>query len=570
MNDSPMTRAGALIATAIALHLVPGHGYAAPSARPAAARTKGPPAPRLLTDEGGARLIVDGRPFLILGGELGNSGASTLASAKPALAKLGAMNGNTVLLPVSWELVEPSEGQFSFHLIGQLLAEARSRKLRVILLWFGSWKNGMSSYVPAWVKADQRRFPRAEVKGGRGVEALSVFAETNRDADARAFAALMRHVRAIDERHRTVIMVQVENEVAMIDEAADRGAAAAAAFLAGPPAELVQRLTANRSNLEPWLAAAWKKKGFIGSGSWEEIFGKGPATEELFMAWHYARYVDAVTRAGKAGYALPMFVNAALNRPGKRPGEYPSAGPLPHLFDVWKAGAPSIELLAPDIYLPDFAAWCTAYARPGNPLFIPEARNEVDAAVNAFFAVGQGAIGFSPFAIESAGPAAATALTDAYAILGQVAPMLDANRASGGDGSRSTAGVLVTKDQPTAKVVVGDYVLSARHDYTWQWSSPARAENTWPTAGGMVVALARDEFIVAGNGIIVTFEPQPATRGDPGDPIVGIDRIDEGRIANGRFIVTRRLNGDETHQGRHLRLPLGAAGVQRVKLYRYR
>jgi len=58
------------------------------------------------------------------------------------------------------------------------------------------------------------------------------------------------------------------------------------------------------------------------------------------MAWHYARYADALAVAGKAAYSPPMYVNAALNRMGKAPGEYPSGGPLPHLLDVWKAGAP--------------------------------------------------------------------------------------------------------------------------------------------------------------------------------------------------------------------------------------
>ena len=192
--------------------------------------------PRLVTDAGGTtRLFVDGKPFIALGGELGNSNASHLAVAKPLFAKLAAMKLNTVLVPVSWELVEPAEGKFSFGLVGDLIREARRHKLRVVLLWFGSWKNGMSSYVPAWVKTNPDRFPRAEVKGGRRVEALSAFAPANMQADARAFTELMRHVRAVDGRDHTVIMVQVENEVAMIDESADRSAAARAAFAAPVP-----------------------------------------------------------------------------------------------------------------------------------------------------------------------------------------------------------------------------------------------------------------------------------------------------------------------------------------------
>jgi len=499
---------------------------------------------RLVTDEQGrTRLYAGGRPLLLLGGELGNSSASSLAFAKPLLAKLPTLGLNTVLLPVSWELIEPDEGKLAFGLVGDLVREARRNRLHVVLLWFGSWKNGMSSTAPAWVKRDQKRFPRAEVSPGHGVEALSAFSEANRDTDARAFAALLRYIREIDERDRTVVMVQVENEVAMIDSAADHGPAAAAAFRAPVPAEL---LPAGPSGAARPAA------------SWEEVYGKGPATEERFMAWHYARYVDVVARAGKAEYALPMFVNAALNRPGHRPGQYPSGGPLPHLYDVWKAGAPSIDLLAPDIYFPDFAAWCERYRRPGNALLIPEARNGPESAVHAFYAFGQQAIGFSPFSVETMAEGAGVALKQAYELIGELAPFLLAERAR-------TAGALLDREAPRSELALGSYLLRLAHDYTWEWSSPARNDPTWPHAAALVVALADDEYLVAGNGVIVTFAP--AT---PGDPIAGIERIDEGRIRDGKFVVTRRLNGDETHQGRHLRLPAGSFGLQRVKLYRYR
>src|SRR6476646_209180 len=217
-----------------------------------------PEIPRLVTDAAGAtRLLVDGKPFIALGGELGNSYASSLAVAKPLFAKLAAMKLNTVLVPVSWELVEPVEGKYSFDLVGDLVREARRQKLHVVLLWFGSWKNGMSSYVPAWIKSSPERFPRAEVASGRRVEALSAFAPANTQADARVFTELMRYLRGVDGRDHTVIMVQVENEVAMIDEVADRSAAAKAAFAAPVPKELLARF--------PGKAA----------GTWEQVFGRG-------------------------------------------------------------------------------------------------------------------------------------------------------------------------------------------------------------------------------------------------------------------------------------------------------
>lgn len=519
---------------------------------------KGPSAPHLVTEAGRTGLYVGGRPLLMLAGELGNSAASTVASVRPVFPRLAALGLNTVLVPVSWELVEPEEGKFRFDLVTGIVREARRHQLRLVLLWFGSWKNSMSSYVPAWVKADQKRFPRAEIKGGRGVEALSAFAPANQEADSRAFAALMRHLRQIDRREQTVVMVQVENEVGMLEEPADQSAAARAAFNGPVPKELVEWLTARKGRLEPALGSAWQSNGSKTSGSWEQLFGKGSATEELFMAWHLARYVDAVTRAGKAVYPLPMFVNAALNRPGRLPGQYPSGGPLPHLYDIWKAGAPTVDFLAPDIYLPSFVEWSDAYARPGNPLFVPEAKNDPDAAAHAFYSVGRGALGFSPFAIETAPEATTAALSRAYRLLGAIAPALQKSHLG-------SEGVLLHKERSTAKVKLGDYVLVFSHDYTFEWASAARLEPTWPRAGGLAIALAPDEFLIAGNGVIVTFAPAAS-----GEPMAGLERVDEGEYQNGKFVVTRRLNGDETHQGRHVRIPMGTTGLQRVKLYRYR
>ena len=320
-----------------------------------------PGIPHLRRQGTATQLVVDGKPFLIRGGELGNSSASNATYLQPFWPRFAELKLNTLLVPVYWELVEPEEGRFDFSLVDQLIAQARDSRMRLVLLWFGSWKNSMSCYAPAWVKRDSRRFPRAAILDGTPQEILSPFSAANRDADARAFAALLKHLRETDGESHVVLMIQVENEIGMIPTARDHSAEAERAFAAAVPAELMRSLAAQKDRLAPELRRAWLDAGGSTAGAWSEVFGAGPAAAEIFMAWHFARYTEAVAAAGKKEYPLPMFVNAALIRPGHQPGQYPSAGPLPHLADVWRAGAPSVDFLAPDVYFTNFAEWTRRY-----------------------------------------------------------------------------------------------------------------------------------------------------------------------------------------------------------------
>jgi beta-galactosidase GanA len=510
-----------------------------------------------------SRLIVDGKPFLVLGGELRNSSSSSLDYMKPIWPRLAGMHLNTVLTPVSWELIEPEEGKFDFKLVDGLIHDARASNLHLVFLWFGSWKNSMSSYAPVWVKTNQSRFPRSQKSDGAGIEILSPFNETNWKTDARAFAALMQHIRQVDKKH-TVIMVQVENEIGMIPEARDHSAAANQAFAQPVPKELMDYLQAHKETLIPEFREVWAKTGFKTSGTWEEVFGAGIGTEEIFMAWWFARYTDQVAASGKAAYPLPMYVNAALIRPNFKPGQYPSAGPLPHLLDVWRAGAPRIDFLSPDIYFPNFAEWCGKYHRSGNPLFIPEALRDT---ANPFYAFGQcDAMGFSPFAIDDPPPAPGANEPSArqpdfgrcYEVLSQLAPLILENQGKG-----TMAGVLLDETNQTQKIHLGDFTLNVSHDYTWAGSRDPHP-SPWPRFGGLVICMGPGEYLVAGSGLIVTFASDSTS-----DPIAGIESIEEGWFANGHWIAGRRLNGDENHQGRHLRLVPGQIGIQLVKLYRY-
>lgn len=461
------------------------------------------------------QLIVDGQPFLILGGELGNSSASSRAYMQPYWAKLQAMNLNTVLAPVYWELIEPAEGRFDFATVDGLIEDARTHDMRLVLLWFGTWKNSTSSYVPAWVKRDPARFPRTIGAGGKAQEIISASSAEARDADAKAFAALMRHLKASDGDRHTVLMVQVENEVGFLPFAKEGGT------------------------------------------------GADPLADERAMATAYARYVEAVAAAGKREYALPMFVNGAQGRPGVTPGDYPSGGPLAHLSKEWRQGAPSIDFIAPDIYFSNFAGIVDGYVASGNPLFIPEANRPSDTriAANALRSIGhRDAIGFSPFAIEDASEAEAGRIAGLYAMLGGIAPLvLDAQAEGRIAGFANPVSFDGTVDEAPLVETLGATRFTATTIDPWT----DRAKQDPSAHGAVLIWLGGEDYLLAGQGVTLTVEPAD------GRGRLGFEQVEEGRYEDGQWIAGRRLNGDQTHQGRHVRLPPGEFGMQRFRVYRY-
>ncbi len=508
--------------------------------------------PRLVRDENRVQFVVDGRPMLIIGGELHNSSSSSLDYMEPIWQRMVDLNFNAVITPLSWELIEPTEGNFDFSLVDGLILGARRHGLRLIFLWFGSWKNGMSSYLPLWVKGDYQRFPRVEIHNGETVEVLSTLAESNWQADARAFAALMRHIREFDGRDHTVLMMQIENEVGVLEDSRDRSEAADRAFTSAVPKALTDSLVAHREDLVPEVRKHWENGGFKTQGSWEEVFGDGPATDEIFMAWHYARYIDHVAAAGKEQYDIPMYVNAWLGGPPAKPGDYPSGGPLPHVMDIWLAGAPHVDLLAPDIYASNFADWCLRYTQRGNPLFIPEMRRDATGARSVFYAFGEhAALGTSPFAVDSIEDPAESPLSASYRVLQQMAPLILRHQGEG-----DMVGFLLDKDQPSVIRKLGGYELEISLDSIFSYHAEVGA--------GLIIAIGPDEFVGAGSGFRVAFKPLT-----PGPAKAGIGYVEEGSYRDGRWIPGRRLNGDENDQGRRWRAVGREPGITRCRVYRF-
>lgn len=520
--------------------------------------------PRLEKQGTATRLIVQGKPMLVIGGELGNSSSSSAKYMEPHWQRLRQMHLNTVLTPVSWELIEPSEGRFVWDSVDSLIKSARANDLKLVLLWFGAWKNSMSTYVPAWVKRDQTRFPRAQLPSGQAVEILSAFSNDTLNADVKAFKALLEHLKKIDSNDNTVLMVQVENEIGMLPIAREYGAEANRLFQEQVPSAVIARLQQPIDSRSE-LLQTWKEHGSKTQGNWTTVFGEGDAAAEAFTAWHYALFAEKLAAAGKSVYPLPLYVNAALNRFNKAPGEYPSGGPLPHLLDVWKAAAPSLDLLAPDIYFPSFVDLAARFKRPDNPLFIPEANNadRAEVAANAFFAFGKlDAIGFGPFSIESIDEKP-TALASAYEVLEQLSPAI---LAAQGLGKMSGFKPRVLEDETVIDMPVSETIGDYRFTVTFVDTQSPRATQNTASHGGLIIQTGPEDYLIAGQGLIVTMRGA----GD-GPPLAGIDSAWEGTFdASGAWVPGRLLNGDQTHQGRHIRLAPGKFQIQRVRLYRYR
>ena len=502
--------------------------------------------PELVTRAGRAMLRVDGEPYLVLGAQVNNS--SSWPAALPQVWRaVGRLGGNTVSFPIAWEQIEPQEGKFDFSFLDRLLVEAREHEQRLILLWFATWKNNGPNYAPEWVKLDNARFPRLVDAKGKVLNSLSPHAAATLAADQRAFAALMRHLREQDPRH-IVIMVQVENGPGTYGSVRDFGPAAQKLFAGPVPAALVSARGAK-------------------AGSWSQVFGKD--ADEFFHAWYVARYIGEVAAAGRKEYGLPMYVNAALRDPFNpgAPGGYASGGPTDNTISIYRAAAPAIGIVAPDIYMKESAKVTRVIElyKAGGPLLVPEIGNDPVFARYFYDVLGAGAIGIVPFGMDYTGysnyPLGARNVDQAIEAFGWPYGLF-AGMAS--DWARIAFekrvwGAGEPDDHSARKLDLGRWTATLAFN-EWQfgqkeWFPPGTPSPDWapyPTGGAVLAELGPDEYLLGGQHVRVNFAPAADRK------VNGLifASVEEGSFSKGKWVRLRVWNGDQTDYGLNLTDPV--------------
>jgi beta-galactosidase GanA len=508
-------------------------------------------APRLVRENGRYALLVDGEPFFMLCAQVHNSSGwpAMLPKVWPAIERLHA---NTVQVPIAWEQIEPTQGKFDFSFLDTLLAGAREHRVRLILLWFGTWKNNGPNYAPEWLKLDNDRYPRVINSRGERLGSLSPHAAATLDADRKAFTQLMRHLKQVDPQH-TVIMVQVENETGTYGSARDYSPLAQKVF--GQPVPAAARGAGGKS------------------GNWSQVFGKD--ADEFFHAWYIASFVEQVAKAGRAEYDLPLYVNVALRDPFNPgpPGSYSSGGPTDNVLDLWKKAAPSIDLIAPDIYMPEYAKYLKVldlYQRPDNALFVAEMGNAPGYARYLFAVLGAQGIGFSPFGMDYTGysnyPLGARKLDDEtierfamnYRLIAPMQRLLASLSLRG-----KVHGVAEEPAEPHQQTLsLGRWQASVSYGRPLfgNWDPPKG--NPEPSGGALIAELGPDEFLVTGFHSRVDFALADKSRGEK----MQFARVEEGLYENGEWKFIRLWNGDQTDWGLNF---TSVPQVLRVRLATY-
>ncbi len=520
---------------------------------------------------------VDGKPFIAIAGESHNSSSSDPEFMKGVWDKAEQEGLNTLLLPMTWELCEPVEGQFDFAIVDALINQARERNMHIVFLWFGTWKNAQCMYAPEWVKKDMVRFPRAQIEKGKnktklaqffGMEytTLSAFGQETMKADANAFAKLMAHIKEVDEGKDTVIGMQVENETGMHGSDREYSDLADEKFAETVPADFVSFMKSHTDTMEAGIKEAVENGA--ASGTWEEVFG--PCAGEIFTAYYVASYVENVAAAGKAVYNLPFSANCWLDK-GEEVGNYPTGGPVAKVMEVWRYAAPSIDVIAPDIYVKNFTEICETYTKMDNPLYIPETATHSHCAPRLVYTIGHHhATCFAPFGFEDMGEpfddvsaylfgidvtdpllqtpqnvaeyrfCASTLnemmplLTEAYGTDNLQAVISEKLDMTPLDLSKGAAALMSGAKEQEDTMIFGDFGFKI----IMNLPMVTRKDGVC-----MILKADEDSYYILANGCMIA----PFSM-NPDKPNYDIIALDEGKFVDGQWKAGRRLNGDESSQ----------------------
>ena len=405
------------------------------------------------------------------------------------------------------------------------------------------------------MKLDHERFPNIVGADGKEVDSPSPFSDAALNADAAAFTALMRHLKEADTQH-TVLLVQVENEPGAWGSVRDYSPAAEKVFECPVPAEAL---------------VAMQRPTDRSDANWQAVFGDD--ADEFFQVWYVARYIEQVAAAGKAAYPLPLYVNAALRDPDSpgHPPKYEVGGPNDNVFPLWKAAAPAIDILAPDIYMRDTAKYLKLldlYRRPDNPLLVPETIGQGPITRFFYAALGRGAIGYSPFGLDytrSAPAGSATTTEDGfmataanYQVFGPMSREIARLNFEGklqtaveGEPDPDPAGLAAAPvsqgaSGPPARLLHFDNWGATVAFGTFARGGPRPQSQPAEQDGRALVAqLGANQFLVTGQDARVAFFPTGQAAGRPSQYL----SVEEGQFENGEFKLARILNGDQTDWG---------------------
>jgi hypothetical protein len=486
--------------------------------------------PKIVQKNGKHALFVDGKPYFILGGQAHNS-SGWPAILPGVFSALNELHANTLEIPIYWEQIEPEPGKFDFSILDTLLFQARRHHVRLVLLWFATWKNGSNHYMPEWMKHDAFKYPNVTGNTGKAIDSPSPHFKATLEADIKAFTAVMTHLKQADPQH-TVIMMQVENEPGTWGSVRDFSATAQKLFEGLVPQAL----------LKPEVLKELDVTNAKGN-TWKEVFGE--RADEYFHAWHVASYIGQVVAAGKKVYPLPMYVNAALRDPLTNPKatNYESGGATDNVIPIWKIAAPDIDLLAPDIYLSGSERVLKVielYNRPDNALFVPEAGLVPVNAKYLYSVMANNGIGFSPFGIDNSSQGVGDNLAPFAREYKLVSHMMSELAKWSFDGAIKSVAEHDDHAQQTidlgswqAIVTFGERQAGAIHS------------NKEPLGGLMIIRLGDDEFLLIGTLCSVTFRPLKNNTGRAWQYL----KVEEGQYDKGKFKMSRILNGDETDWG---------------------